>query len=54
LSVVPGLSKIAKGAPREGTFNPKAEAKAFAQFVIFIVLRSQYYFISHLYFLCID
>lgn len=33
LGKLPGISKIAKGAPREGGFNPKAEAKAFAQFV---------------------
>jgi len=34
LSKIPGISKISAGAPREGgKFNPKAEAKAFAQFV---------------------
>jgi hypothetical protein len=33
LGKIPGISKIAKGAPREGGFNAKAEAKAFAQFV---------------------
>ncbi len=33
LGKIPGISKISKGAPREGGFNAKAEAKAFAQFV---------------------
>lgn len=33
LGKIPGISKIAKGAPREGGFNAKAEGKAFAQFV---------------------
>jgi len=33
LAKIPGISKIAKGAPREGSTNIKAEAKAFSQFV---------------------
>ena len=33
LGKIPGISKIAKGAPREGGFNAKAEGKAFAQFI---------------------
>lgn len=31
ISKVPGLNKIAAGAPREGGFNPTAEAKAISQ-----------------------
>lgn len=33
LSYIPGISKIAKGAPREGGFSLKAEAEAFTQWV---------------------
>jgi hypothetical protein len=33
LSKIPGLSKIAKGAPREGDSSVKSEAKSFAQWV---------------------
>jgi hypothetical protein len=33
LSMIPGVSKIAAKAGREGTFNAKAEAKGFSQFV---------------------
>jgi hypothetical protein len=33
LSKLPGVSRIAAMAPREGSFNPKAEAKGFAQMV---------------------
>ena len=33
LAKIPGISKIAAGAPREGSTNIKAEARAFSQFV---------------------
>jgi len=33
LSMIPGVSKIAALSPREGTFNRKAEVKAFSQYV---------------------